>query len=206
MAKMRWTSGIATLVLIVAATATTRAQMPASDGRFRVSVSGAFANLFRIEDRSFGKKFNVGAGAAVKLTNRLWADVEINRFIGLEPEPAPCGLVNVECTGGGRTAYDSATAGSLGLTYRFGSDGVRATVSGGLGFVRADGFGTITFGNTGQQVEMAISDDGWGPTVGIGLSIPVGSRWALEPTMRIYGADAPNLTVVRAGVALTRGF
>lgn len=206
MANKRWTPGVATLVLIVAATATTRAQMPASDGRFRVSVSGAFANLFRIEDRSFGKKFNAGAGAAVKLTNRLWADVEINRFIGLAPKPAPCGLVNVECSGGARSGYETATAGSLGLTYRFGSEGVRATLSGGLGFVRADGFGGITFANTGQQVEMAITDDGWGPTVGVGLHIPVGSRWALEPTMRIYGADAPNLTVLRAGVAFSRVF
>lgn len=205
MSKKRWTPGIATLLLVVAAAGTARAQAAAdSEGRFQVSASGSFAKLFRIEDRSFGRTFSIGAGGGVRVANRLWVDVEVNRLLGLEPEEAPCGLVGIECTGGGRTGYDSAIAGSFGLTYRFGSDDVRATVSGGIGFVRAHGYGTVTFGSTGQQVEFVETDRGWGPSAGVGLRIPVGSHWALEPGLRIYSADRPNLTVFRVAVAISR--
>jgi hypothetical protein len=207
MLRGRLSQIVAISLLLVGTAATAHAQGTAdSQARFQVSVSGAFANLFRIEDRSFGKKFNVGAGAAVRLTNRLWADAEVNRFVGLEPEPAPCGLVDIECTGGGRTGYGSATAASVGVTYRLGSDSVQATLSGGLGVVWAHGFATMTFASTGQQVEMEATDQGWGPTAGAGLRVPLGSQWAIEPTLRIYGADGPNLTVFRAALALTRGF
>jgi hypothetical protein len=170
--------------------------------RFQVSAAAGAANLFRIEDRSFGRTVNIGGGAGLRLRQRLWVEVEINRFVGLEAAPAPCGLVNIACTGNGREGYDAATAGSIGLTYQFGEDGVHAVVTGGFGFVSARGFETVTFASTGQQVERVDTDRGWGPTAGVGLRIPVGLHWAIEPTLRLYGADAPNLTLVRGAIAL----
>ena len=203
--KRSTSSGLVTAIL-VASTATARAQAsPDPERRFRVSVSGAFANLFIFEDRSYGKTFNAGVGAAVRLTSRLWADGEVNWLFGLEPEPAPCGLLNVECFGEGRFGYDAASAGSIGLTYRFGSGDVRATASGGYGFVRAHGFSTTTFSG-GRQVEREARAYGWGPSFGVGLHIMVGSRWSIEPTMRLYGAHGPNITIFRAAVALGRTF
>jgi hypothetical protein len=172
--------------------------------RLQVSVSAGGATLFRIEDQNFGRTLNIGGGAGLRLRQRLWVEVEVNRFLGLEAAQAPCGLVNIACTGATRTGYDSATAGSIALTYHFGEEGVHALVTGGYGFISARGFDTITFASTGQQVERSERDRGWSPTAGVGLRIPVGSHWAIEPTLRLYGADAPNLTAVRGAVALLR--
>ena len=207
MPKQHWLSTIATILAITAAPETGRAQAPADpDTRVRVSASVGGANLFRIEDRSFGTTFNFGGGAAVRLHRHLWLELEVNRFAGLEPEPAPCGLVNVQCTGGGRTGYRSATVGSVGLTYEFGSQRIRAAVTGGYGFIRAQGFETTTFADTGQQIEQVLTDDGWGPSAGVSVRVALGPAWSLEPAIRIYGAGGPNLTVLRASVALSRAF
>ena len=190
--------------ILISAPATAQPADP--EPRLRVAASVGGADLFRIEDRSYGRTFSVGGSVGVHVARRLWLDVEANRFLGLEADPAPCGLVNIACTGVGREGYRVATVASAGLTYHFGSDAVHAAVTGGLGYVRADGFGTVTFASSGEQVEHALTHDGWGPTAGLSLRVPLRSRWALEPALRIYGADGPNLTVLRGSIALTRDF
>jgi hypothetical protein len=114
--------------------------------------------------------------------------------------------VNIPCTGGGREGYDGATVASAGLTYHFGSERAHVAVTGGIDHVRATGFATTTFADTGQQVERDVTDDGWGPMAGLSVRVPLRSRWGIEPTFRIYGADAPNLTAIRFSVAVTRDF
>lgn len=190
--------------ILLSAPAVAQPQDP--EPRMRVAVSAGGADLFRIEDRSYGRTFNLGGSVGLRVARKLWLEIEANRFLGLEADPAPCGLVNVACTGGGREGYRAATVASASLTYHFGSKGVHAAVSGGLGYVRADGFGTITFASTGAQIEHALTHDGWGPTAGMSLRVPLRSQWAIEPSLRIYGADGPNLTVLRGSIALTRDF
>lgn len=196
---------LAGCILFLCAPRPARAQAAAAEPRFSLSISGAFADLFVFESHSFGKTFNVGVGAGSRVTNRLWAEAEVHRFFGLVADPARCGLVASECTGGGREGYDAAIAGSIGATYRLGSGSVRASLTGGWGFIRASGYRTTTFSG-GRQVERERDSYGWGPTLGAGLHIPFGSRWAIEPTLRLYAATGPNLSVFRAAVALTRAF
>jgi hypothetical protein len=183
-----------------------RAQQANPEPRLRLSASVGGADLFRIEDRSYGRRPSIGGGVSLRLASKVWIDVELNRFLGLEATPAPCGLVDVTCIGSGREGYRAATIGSAGVTYHFGSDEAHAAVTGGIGYVRAHGFATTTFANTGQQVEQAITDDGWGPTIGVSVRVPLQSRWAIEPAFRVYGADGPNLSVIRGSFALTRDF
>lgn len=200
---------VVALCAMVLLSAEAIAQQVQPEPRVRVAASAAFSNLYRIEDRSYGRTFNAGGGIGFRVTRRLWLDVEANRFFGLEADPAPCGLVDIACTGGGREGYNTATLASVALTYHFGLDDTpdaHVAVTGGLGYVRAGGFATTTFGITGQQIEMPVKHDGWGPKAGVSLRVPVRSRWGIEPAFRIYGADAPNLTVIRISVALTRDF
>ena len=205
-----WRHVVAMAAAVMAAGhSTTHAEQARGTGgeepRFRMSVSAGAANLFRIDDQSFGKTGSLGAGFVVRLRRQLWLDLEVNRFAGLAASPAPCGLVNVACTGGGREGYDAATLGSLALTYRFAPGGLHVFLRGGYGFVRAQGFATTTFGS-GERIEQAVSDRGWGPAAGCGVHIPLGSGWALEPGIQIYGADGPNLIVLRGAIGLQRGW
>lgn len=191
------------LILLAAPAA---AQQTDPEPRVRVAASIGGADLFRIEDRSYGRTFNIGGGVGLRVTRKLWLDLEANRFIGLEADPGPCGLVEVGCTGGGREGYSAATVASAGLTYHFGIEEAHVALTGGLDYVRATGFGTTTFANTGQQIEMPLTHSGWGPTAGISVRVPLRSGWGIEPVFRIYGADAPNLSVIRFSIALTRDF
>lgn len=185
------------------------AQEVQPEPRLRVAASGAYSDLYRIEDRSYGRTFNAGGGVGFRVSRKVWLDIEANRFIGLEAEAAPCSLVGIACNGGGRAGYNTATVGSVALTYHFGLDDVahaHVAVTGGLGYIRAGGFATTTFATTGQQIEMPVTDDGWGPTGGVSIRVPLRPRWGIEPGFRIYGADAPNLSVIRISLALTRDF
>jgi hypothetical protein len=191
------------LILLAAPAA---AQHSSPEPRVRAAASLGGADLFRIEDRSYGRTVNVGGGVGLRVTRNLWLDIEANRFIGMEAEPAPCGLVDIVCTGGGREGYSSTTVASAGLTYHFGFDETHVALTGGIDFVRATGFATTTFGGTGQQIESSLTHSGWGPTAGISVRVPLRSGWGIEPAFRIYGADAPNLTVIRGSIALTHDF
>jgi len=192
-----------TLMVALSPPSVAHAQPASAEGRFRIGGTVGMSKLFRIEDRSFGTTLNLGGEAGVRIFPRGWVVFEVNRFVGLEPERAPCGLVGPTCTGDGRIGYESATSGSMNLSYHFGVERVHLTVSGGLGFIRADGFDTVTFAD-GSQVERAESDRGWGPTAAVGVVVPLARGWSIDPVVRIYGADSPNLTAIRAAVALTR--
>jgi hypothetical protein len=195
------TSGV--LILLSSAA---EAQPPPSEPRLRLAASLGGANLFRIEDRSYGRTLNLGAGAGLRITRTLWLHFEANRFVGLEADPAPCGLVDIACIGGGREGYSRATVASAGLAYHFGSDQAHVAVTGGIDYVRATGFATTTFAGTGQQTEREVTDDGWGPMAGLAVRVPLRSRWGIEPAFRVYGAGAPNLTAIRLSIAITRDF
>ena len=191
------------LLIVATSAGVAHAQPTAAEGRFRLAGTAGVAKLFRIEDRSFGTTVNLGGEAGLRVFRRGWIVFEANRFVGLETDPAPCGLVDVTCTGGGRTGYDSATVGSMNLTYHFGDERVHVVVSGGFGFIRASGFATTTFAD-GSQVEREVNDQGWGPTAAVGFVVPFARGWSVDPTLRIYGADRPNLAAFRATLAMTR--
>jgi hypothetical protein len=190
-------------VILALSAAAAHAQTAAEEGRVRVSGTVGVSKLFRIEDGSFGTTTNVGGEAGVRIFPRGWIVFEANRFVGLDSDPAPCSLLGVVCTGGGRTGYESASAGSVNLTYRVGAGRMQLALSGGLGFIRATGVETTTFAD-GTQVEREVSDHGWGPTAAIGLVVPLGRGWSIDPAVRIYGADGPNLTAVRVALGVTR--
>lgn len=194
---------IACGVMLALPAAAANAQPAAEEGRIRVSGTVGVSKLFRIEDRSFGTTMNVGGEAGMRIFPRGWIVLEANHLVGLETEAAPCGLVGVTCTGNGRTGYESASMGSMNLAYHLGAGGTQLTLSGGLGFIRAEGFETVTFAD-GSQVERDVNDRGWGPTAAVGLVVPLARGWSVDPTFRIYGADRPNLTAIRAAVAVTR--
>ncbi len=199
---MKSTRAIACAAMLALPAAAAHAQTAADEGRVRVSGTLGVSKLFRIEDRSFGPTMNIGGEAGVRIFPRGWIVFEANRFVGLDTEPAPCGLVGVACTGG-RTGYESASMGSMNLTYHLGAGRTQLALSGGIGFIRATGVETTTFAD-GSQVEREVSDHGWGPTVAIGFAIPLARGWSVDPFVRVHGADGPNLTALRAAVAVTR--
>jgi hypothetical protein len=202
---MKSTRAIACAAMLALPAAAAHAQTAAEEGRLRVSGTVGVSKLFRIEDRSFGTTMNVGGEAGVRIFPRGWMVFEANRFVGLDTEPAPCGLVGVVCNEGGRTGYESASMGSMNLTYHLGAGRTQLALSGGIGFIRATGVETTTFAD-GSQVERDVSDHGWGPTAAIGLVVPLARGWSIDPVVRIYGADGPNLTAIRAAVAVTRAW
>ena len=91
------------------------------DGRWtpEVSASVGLGHVFRFDDETFGDRLNAGVAVAIAHRSGLVIELDVERVFGLEPKPAPCGLVNNTCIGNGRYGPRQATVASLAINYRF---------------------------------------------------------------------------------------
>jgi len=110
-------------------------------------------------------------------------EFEADRVFGLEPEPAPCGLVNNTCVGGGRYGPREATVASLGVHDRFRGDRIQPFLSAGVGVLWTATLHTTTYGGTrpAVMVESESRDHGFGPDLGAGLRIMLSPHVAISP-------------------------
>src|SRR5262245_59243926 len=81
-------------------------------------VSLASAHIFRVEDRSFGTRPDVGGGIRMPLTRRIGLQFAVNRPLGVHADPARCGLA-AGCIGTARVGLLDATLATANVVVRF---------------------------------------------------------------------------------------
>lgn len=182
----------------------------AQDDRWtpEISVSAGLGHVFRFDDETFGNPLNVGAAVAVAHRSGLVFELEVDRVFGLEPKPAPCGLVNNTCVGDGRYGPHEATVASLGVHYRFRGDRIQPFLSAGIGILWTASLHTTTYTSTrpAVMVESASHDRGFGPDVGAGVRIVLSPQVAISPEIRWLDASLlsrENLAVTRLAIRTT---
>jgi opacity protein-like surface antigen len=197
-----WTAIPAALAMLGTLTGPAAAQPPAP------SVFGtvAAANLYRAEDRSFGTKLNVGAGAGLEW-KRLAADVEVHRTVGLTPRRVECAVAGVACSGSAREGVLAATMVTANVSYSFGGAGVRPYVTGSVGVLRTEIVNSLTTvtGNAATLSEFRERDTGLALGLGIGLDVPLTGALSVRPEFRAYSSSAlsrTNLGMHRGTVGL----
>ena len=148
-----------------------------------VSASVGLGHVFRYDDETFGDSLNAGGAVAIASRSGLVIEFEADRVFGLEPEPAPCGLVNNTCVGGGRYGPREATVASLGVHDRFRGDRIQPFLSAGVGVLWTATLHTTTYGGTrpAVMVESESRDHGFGPDLGAGLRIMLSPHVAISP-------------------------
>jgi hypothetical protein len=182
----------------------------AQDDRWSPEISAGIGigHVFRFDDETFGDPLS--AGAAVSLAHRSGVvfELEIDRVFGLEPKPAPCGLVNRTCVGDGRYGPREAAVASLAIHYRFKGHRIQPFLFAGIGVLWTTSLHTTTYANTNPavMVETESRDRGFGPDLGAGLRIRLSPHIAISPEVRWL--DAPllsreNLAITRLGVWTT---
>ena len=174
-------------------------------GRGEVFVSVASAHIFRVEDRTFGNRPDIGGGLRLPLARRVGVEFEINRALGLEADPAPCGLL-LGCVGTGRDGLLDATLATANVYVRFPRGRVEPFIIGGAGALWTTGVTSITFvrDGIGMLSEVEQRDRGLAIGVGAGVDIALSRRLSLRPEFRIYDSTAMsrmNLTVFRTSLA-----
>ena len=185
---------------------TSGATVFAQDLKPAVFGAAAVANVHRAEDRDFGTKFNLGAGAGVEW-GRLAFDAELHRTMGLTPRTVQCALVNVACTGSAREGFSKATMLSGNVSYLFGSRRVRPYVTGSVGVLWTESVNSLTSasGTSATLSEFTERDTGLAIGAGGGVDVPLTGRWSLRPEFRTYSSVAMsrvNLGLHRGTIAL----
>lgn len=142
---------------------------------------------------------------AIAHRSGLVIEFEADRTFGLEPKPAPCGLVNNTCVGGGRYGPRQATVASFGVHYRFRGNRVQPFLFAGVGTLRTTSFETITYTSTNPavMVERESRDRGFGPDLGGGVRIVLSPHLAISPEIRWLDASLmsrENLAITRLGI------
>src|SRR5262245_41695845 len=171
-----------------------------------VSASIGLGHVFRFDDETFGDRLNAGGGVAIAHRSGLVIEFEVDRVFGLEPKPAPCGLVNNTCIGNGRYGPREATVTSLGVHYRLrGGDRLQPFVYAGVGGLWTASVGTTTYANTSPavMVESESRDRGFGPDLGAGVRWVLSPHAAIMPEIRWLDASllsSENLAVTRLGI------
>jgi len=173
-----------------------------------VSASVGLGHVFRYSDETFGDELNAGGALAIAHRSGLVFEFEADRTFGLEPKPAPCGLVNNTCVGGGRYGPRDATVASFAVHYRFGGNRIQPFVFAGLGILWTTSLETITYTSTypAVMVESESRDRGFGPDLGGGVRIVLSPHVAISPEIRWLDASLmsrENLAVTRLGVRTT---
>jgi len=175
------------------------------------SVSGeafvtlALADVFRVEDRTFGNRPDIGGGLRLPLARRIGLEFEANRALGLRPEPAPCGLL-LGCVGTAREGLLDATLATANVYVRFPRGGVEPYIVGGAGILwtRSATSMTVVRDGVGVMSEVEHREHELAISVGAGIDVPLTRRFSVRPEFRIYDSNAVatmNLTVFRAAVA-----
>jgi hypothetical protein len=173
-----------------------------------VSASVGLGHVFRFDDEAFGDPLN--AGVTVAIAHRAGLVIELNaeRVFGLDPKPAPCGLVNNTCIGSGRYGPRQATVASLAVHYRFKGTRVQPFLIAGVGMLRTESVHTTTFASTNpaMMVESESRDRGFGPDLGAGLRLILSPHVMISPEIRWLDASLlsrENLAITRLGIRTT---
>ena len=170
-----------------------------------VSASVGLGHVFRFNDETFGDALTGGAALAIAHRSGLVFELAADRVFGLEPKPAPCGLVNNTCIGDARYGPRSATVTSLGVHYRFKGRRIQPFVFAGVGVLWTTSVHSTTYASTrpAVMVESESRDRGVGPDLGAGLRIVLSPSLAISPEIRWLDASVlsrENLAVTRIGV------
>ncbi len=173
-----------------------------------VSASVGLGHVFRFDDQTFGDRLNAGAALAIAHRSGLVIELDAEHVFGLEPRPAPCGLVNNTCIGNGRYGPREATIASLAINYRFGNNRVQPFLVGGLGILWTASLQTTTYASTSPavMVEIESRDRGFGPDLGAGLRVMLSSHVVISPEIRWLEAtlmSRENLAITRLGIRTT---
>lgn len=173
-----------------------------------VSASVGLGHVFRFDDETFGDRLNAGAAVAIAHRSGLVIELEVDRMFGLDPKPAPCGLVNNTCTGGGRYGPRKAAVVALGVHYRFRGARFQPFLFAGVGALWTTSLHTTTYAGTNPavMVESESRDRGFGPDLGAGLRIVLSPHLAISPEVRWLAASLlsrENLAITRLGMRAT---
>jgi hypothetical protein len=166
------------------------------------SAATGIGHVFRWDDQAFGDEPNVGGAVILVHRSGFALEVEADRTIGLEPKPAPCGVVRVACVGNAHDGPRSMTIASMTAHYRFKGKRVQPYLLGGIGIMWSRSLHSLTQiqGTIAIISESESSDRGFGPDLGAGLRILIGHRLAVSPELRWL--DAPWTS--RQNLAVTR--
>jgi hypothetical protein len=186
----------------------------AQDARpFEIGASIAATRVFRVEDQSFGTGTGPGIDFGWRVSRSVTIGAEVNRVSGLSPDVVTCaGLVAASCSGRAREGVLTATILSVTAAWRLGAPGsVQPYILGGLDVLWSRNVSSVTFAgpDAATIVEQEASDRGVGPTVGVGVRIPVGARVVLRPEWRLYDGSllgAANLAAMRTSFIVAYGF
>ena len=193
-----WTPLGIGLVLI----STIATPVAAQDVKPVVFGAAGVANVYRMEDQSFGTKLNVGAGLGIEW-KRLGFDAELHRTLGLTPRAAACSVGNGPCVGSAREGVLEATMLSGNVHYFFGGSRVRPYVTGSVGLLRTESLNSLTVvGSTAATLsEFSETDTGLAVGVGVGADVPLTPALSLRQEFRTYSSVA----VSRMNLGLHRG-
>jgi len=182
----------------------------AQDRRWTPEISAAvgLGHVFRFDDEAFGDRLDVSVAMAIAHRSGPVIELEVDRVFGLEPKPAPCGLVDNTCVGSGRYGPRKATVASLGIHYRFKGDRIQPFVFAGVGVLWTTSLHTTTYASTSPavMVESESHDRGFGPDLGAGMRIVLSPHVAVSPEIRWLDASVlsrENLAMTRLGIRTT---
>ena len=173
-----------------------------------ISAAVGLGHVFRFDDETFGDRLNASAAVAIAHRSGWVIELDVERVLGLEPKPAPCGLVHNTCVGGGRYGPREATVTALGIQYRFKGGRFQPFLFAGAGLLWTTSLQTTTYAsvNPAVMVESETRDRGVGPDLGAGLRIALSEKVAVSPEIRWLDASLlsrENLAVTRLGIRAT---
>jgi opacity protein-like surface antigen len=154
--------------------------------RPEISASAGLAHVFRWDDRAFGDVLSAGGAVAIAGDSGWVLEIHGDRTFGLSAPPAPCGLVNITCSGLGHDGPTSVATLTIGAQYRFGGGRVQPYLLGGVGVMWSRSLHSVTRvrGAVADISEFASRDAGLGPDVGAGLRVALNQRWSFNAEVR----------------------
>jgi hypothetical protein len=171
-----------------------------------VSASVGLGHVFRFDDETFGDPLNAGVAVAIAHRSGLAIELDAERVFGLDPKPAPCGLVNNTCIGSGRYGPRQATVASLAVHYRFKGTRVQPFLVAGVGMLRTVSLHTTTHASTSPAMMVESESRGFGPDLGVGLRLMLSPHVVISPEIRWLDASwlsRENLAITRLGIRTT---
>jgi hypothetical protein len=144
----------------------------------------------------------VGGGFGIAHSSGWAIELHGDRTFGLDPLPAPCGVVNVTCVGVAHYGPTAISVASINARYHFRGRRLEPYLIGGLGILFSRSLHSITHvrGPIATMTESQSSDHGFGPDLGVGLRLPLARGWSMNGELRWL--DAPWLS--RQNLAITR--
>jgi hypothetical protein len=176
--------------------------------RFELTGRLGFTNIGVLGSGEKDTAGNPGAGIEWRVISRISVEFEVDRTIGLNPRPVPCGL-DVPCIGFAEEGVRTVTHFSGNALYYFASSGaVQPYVLAGVGALHSRSAKAITFvrGTFAEIVQQPDEKDrGVSIGFGAGLRIPLGVHFSVRPELRFYDASITsrsNLSMVQGAVGL----